>query len=173
VAPQRSHDAQRRLPGADDSGVLHAFVVRCHGPHGNERPPVAADDKQHCRSGQRSGVSWLETPCILPVQQPADVGMTRSGVRPHDYSQRRKGEYAIVKFSLQADLASLFTWNTKQVFVYVTAEWPSGQNDTNEAVIWDRIITAPSTDFLSELSAAAQTKLRRGARDRNMKQDSR
>jgi hypothetical protein len=99
--------------------------------------------------------------------------MKRSGVRPHDYSQRKKGEYAIVKFSLQADLASLFTWNTKQVFVYVTAEWPSGQNDTNEAVIWDRIITAPSTDYLSEMSAVAQRRLRKKTRDRTMGQDSR
>ncbi len=47
---------------------------------------------------------------------------------------------------------SLFTWNTKQVFVYVTAEWPApggaSSDATNQAVIWDSIITNPSADHL-------------------------
>ncbi|XXH00331.1 hypothetical protein Hte_006675 [Hypoxylon texense] len=90
--------------------------------------------------------------------------------RPHYYSTKKE-EYAIIKFSLDADLSSLFTWNTKQLFVYVTAEWPAppagvagdGANQTNKAVIWDAIITAPSADHLSNLGPAALRKLRRGA----------
>jgi len=36
----------------------------------------------------------------------------------------------------------LFNWNTKQVFIYVTAKWPSTIPGTpfNEAVVWDQII---------------------------------
>ncbi|SPQ21640.1 e102bd66-fe9f-4355-9039-2c45f458e9b5 [Thermothielavioides terrestris] len=88
--------------------------------------------------------------------------------RPHYYSSKKE-EYAIIRFSLDADLSSLFTWNTKQLFVYVTAEWPSaggsgsGQNATNQAVIWDSIITAPSADHLANLGPVAMKKLRRSA----------
>jgi signal peptidase complex subunit 3 len=44
-----------------------------------------------------------------------------------------------------ADLSSLFTWNTKQVFVYVTAVYPSHKPDAppSRAIIWDAIL--PST----------------------------
>ncbi|KAK4156451.1 hypothetical protein C8A00DRAFT_41028 [Chaetomidium leptoderma] len=88
--------------------------------------------------------------------------------RPHYYSSKKE-EYAIIKFSLDADLSSLFTWNTKQLFVYVTAEWPSvggsgsGQNATNQAVIWDSIITSPSADHLANLGPIAMKKLKRSA----------
>ena len=82
--------------------------------------------------------------------------------RPHYYSTKKE-EYAVIKFSLDADLSSLFTWNTKQLFVYVTAEWPSAANETNKAVIWDSIITSPSADHLSNLGPATLRKLRRSA----------
>ncbi|KAI0471088.1 signal peptidase 22 kDa subunit [Xylariaceae sp. FL0804] len=91
--------------------------------------------------------------------------------RPHYYSTKKE-EYAIIKFSLDADLSSLFTWNTKQLFVYVTAEWPAagagadddnGKNQTNSAVIWDSIITSPSADHLANLGPATLKKLRRSA----------
>ncbi|KAH6626421.1 signal peptidase subunit-domain-containing protein [Chaetomium sp. MPI-SDFR-AT-0129] len=94
--------------------------------------------------------------------------------RPHYYSSKKE-EYAIIKFSLDADLSSLFTWNTKQLFVYVTAEWPSaggssgsGQNATNQAVIWDSIITAPSSDHLANLGPVAMKKLRRSAEGKSI-----
>ncbi|KAI0598026.1 signal peptidase subunit-domain-containing protein [Biscogniauxia sp. FL1348] len=84
--------------------------------------------------------------------------------RPHYYSTKKE-EYAIIKFSLEADLSSLFTWNTKQVFVYVTAEWPSSSagatadGANNTAVIWDSIITSPSADHLSNMPPVALRRL--------------
>ena len=67
--------------------------------------------------------------------------------RPHYYSPKRE-EYAQIKFDLDADLSSLFTWNTKQVFVYVTVNYPSGADGAvSEAVIWDQIIHATQTPF--------------------------
>lgn len=58
---------------------------------------------------------------------------------------------------LVTDLSSLFTWNTKQVFVYVSAIYPpslsdpysSSKSDANfepasQAIIWDAILAAPS-----------------------------
>ena len=38
------------------------------------------------------------------------------------------------------DLTPLFNWNTKQLFVYVQAEYTSADGTENEVVIWDRII---------------------------------
>ncbi|KAK4179498.1 signal peptidase subunit-domain-containing protein [Triangularia setosa] len=82
-----------------------------------------------------------------------------------DYYSSKKEEYAIIKFTLDADLSSLFTWNTKQVFAYVTVEWPSAQsnNATNQAVIWDTIITAPSSDHLGNFSPSKLKRLRKSA----------
>lgn len=44
---------------------------------------------------------------------------------------------------IYADLTSLFHWNTKQIFLYITASYPSSSPSTippSEAVIWDAII---------------------------------
>ncbi|KAH7152262.1 signal peptidase subunit-domain-containing protein [Dactylonectria estremocensis] len=87
--------------------------------------------------------------------------------RPHYYSSKKE-EYAIIKFSLDADLSSLFTWNTKQLFVYVTAEWPGLGNATNEAVIWDSIITNPSADHLQNIGPVAMKKLKRSAEGKSI-----
>jgi signal peptidase complex subunit 3 len=89
--------------------------------------------------------------------------------RPHYYSTKKE-EYAIIKFSLDADLSDLFTWNTKQVFVYVTAEWPEGgsPNATNKAVIWDSIITSPSADHLTNLGPASKKKLIKSAKGKSI-----
>jgi Signal peptidase subunit len=67
--------------------------------------------------------------------------------RPHRYATERE-EYAQIRFDLDANLSPLFTWNTKQVFVYVTANYPSNsEGASSEAVIWDTIIPATSTPF--------------------------
>ncbi|KAI1342651.1 signal peptidase 22 kDa subunit [Xylariaceae sp. FL0016] len=92
--------------------------------------------------------------------------------RPHYYSSKKE-EYAIIKFSLDADLSSLFTWNTKQLFVYITAEWPAppigdSMNQTNKAVIWDQIITSPSADHLANLGPVAMKKLRKSAEGKSI-----
>ncbi|KKA29052.1 hypothetical protein TD95_002178 [Thielaviopsis punctulata] len=84
------------------------------------------------------------------------------------YHSTKKTDLASIRFTLDADLSSLFTWNTKQVFVYVTAEWdaPATKNTPaghNTAVIWDQIITAPSSDFLSNFGPATMKKLKRSA----------
>ncbi|KGQ05933.1 Signal peptidase complex subunit SPC3 [Beauveria bassiana D1-5] len=82
--------------------------------------------------------------------------------RSHYYSTKKE-EYAVIRFSLDADLSSLFTWNTKNLFVYVTADWPGADNTTNSAVIWDSIITNPSADHLLNIGPATLKKLRKSS----------
>ncbi|KAL8929461.1 MAG: hypothetical protein Q9208_001130 [Pyrenodesmia sp. 3 TL-2023] len=73
--------------------------------------------------------------------------------RPN-YSSNKKQEYALIRFDLDADLTSLFNWNTKQIFVWVTVAYPSKRPNEplSQAIIWDAIISSesqknPSTPF--------------------------
>ncbi|KAK3905317.1 hypothetical protein C8A05DRAFT_41706 [Staphylotrichum tortipilum] len=113
----------------------------------------------------------LRTPSV-GVLKTTNVQVVRG--RPHYYSSKKE-EYAIIKFSLDADLSSLFTWNTKSLFVYVTAEWPSAGASSsadgapnNQAVIWDSIITAPSADHLANIGPVAMKKLKRSAQGKSI-----
>ncbi|CAO2821880.1 signal peptidase complex subunit 3B-like [Amaranthus tricolor] len=48
-------------------------------------------------------------------------------------------EVAMV-LNISADLQSLFTWNTKQVFAFVAAEYETTKNALNQLSLWDSII---------------------------------
>lgn len=74
----------------------------------------------------------------------------------------------MIRFSLEADLSSLFTWNTKNLFVYVTADWPGADKTTNSAVIWDSIITNPSADHLLNIGPTTLKKLRRSSEGKSI-----
>lgn len=56
---------------------------------------------------------------------------------------RKPKENSKIQFDLDADLSPLFNWNTKQVFVYLTAEY-EGKSDgsSNKVTYWDKIITS-------------------------------
>lgn len=95
--------------------------------------------------------SVLPYPALIEYPS-ASVGISKIEVvkgRPH-YSSTKREEYAQIRFDLDADLTSLFTWNTKQLFVYVTANYPSGGGGMSEAVIWDQIIPATSSPYSLE-----------------------
>ncbi|GFP93998.1 signal peptidase complex subunit 3a [Phtheirospermum japonicum] len=42
--------------------------------------------------------------------------------------------------NISANLESLFTWNTKQVFVFLAAEYETPKNMLNQVSLWDSII---------------------------------
>lgn len=68
--------------------------------------------------------------------------------RPHYYSSKRE-EYANIRFDLDTDLTSLFNWNTKQVFLYLKAVYPSllPSEPPSEAIIWDAILASKSAPW--------------------------
>ncbi|PIA39724.1 hypothetical protein AQUCO_02600282v1 [Aquilegia coerulea] len=43
-------------------------------------------------------------------------------------------------FNISMDLQSAFTWNTKQVFVFVATEYDTDKNSLNQISLWDHII---------------------------------
>lgn len=62
---------------------------------------------------------------------------------------RKPKENSKIQFDLDADLTSLFNWNTKQVFVYLTAEYPGKSNgSSNKITYWDKIITSKDNAVL-------------------------
>ncbi|KAI8622007.1 signal peptidase 22kDa subunit [Chytriomyces sp. MP71] len=50
-------------------------------------------------------------------------------------------EIATVHFDLNADLSPLFNWNTKQLFVFLVAEYSTPSHAHNQVTLWDDIIT--------------------------------
>ncbi|KAJ2916629.1 hypothetical protein MD484_g3789, partial [Candolleomyces efflorescens] len=55
------------------------------------------------------------------------------------YATKRQ-DLTFVDFNITADFSPLFNWNTKQIFLYLQAEYNSTVGVKNEVVIWDRII---------------------------------
>lgn len=47
---------------------------------------------------------------------------------------------AQLSMALQADMRSVFSWNTKQIFMFVQAEYATEDNRRNQVSVWDRII---------------------------------
>ncbi|KAL8870398.1 MAG: hypothetical protein Q9174_003551 [Haloplaca sp. 1 TL-2023] len=93
---------------------------------------------------------------VIPQAPSADIQLRNVQVvkgRPN-YHSTKKEEYAHIRFDLDADLTSLFNWNTKQLFVWLTATYPprTPTEAPSQAVIWDAIINSesqknPSTPF--------------------------
>lgn len=60
----------------------------------------------------------------------------------------KKQDMAFVHFNITADLTPLFHWNTKQLFLYLEAEYANAQGVKNEVVIWDRIVRRKEDAFI-------------------------
>ncbi|XP_021743380.1 signal peptidase complex subunit 3B-like [Chenopodium quinoa] len=62
-------------------------------------------------------------------------------VNIHRFQKLSSGndEVAMV-LNISADLQSLFTWNTKQVFAFVAAEYETKKHVLNQLSLWDTII---------------------------------
>jgi len=84
-------------------------------------------------------LNFLSAKFLLQIDTP-NITLELSRIdklRKHVHSE---SDQALIIFKLEADLAPLFNWNTKQLFVYITAEYQTSANKLNEVVIWDKII---------------------------------
>ena len=143
--------------------LLHNRLLRHCSLNRSIRSPRASNTQRSCHRERCSSV-FPSSPSQTPNPHLQQANRVRG--RPHYYSTKKE-EYAHIRFSLSADFSSLFTWNTKQIFVYVSATWPS-TNTTNEAVIWDTIITSPSADHLQNIGPAAMKKLIKSAKGKSI-----
>ncbi|CAG8769537.1 27979_t:CDS:2, partial [Racocetra persica] len=85
------------------------------------------------------GAIALVTP-FLPSSPSAQINIKNIQVISYDYMSQGESEFAFVKLNLDADLTSLFNWNTKQLFVSVIAEYETKSHNINQVVLWDSII---------------------------------
>jgi len=69
---------------------------------------------------------------------------------------RRSRDIAFVNFNVTADLTPLFHWNTKQLFVYLSAEYTNKEGTKNDVVIWDKILHRED----AEINVLSHTKYR-------------
>eukprot|EP00210_Caulerpa_lentillifera_P009263 g8828.t1 len=53
---------------------------------------------------------------------------------------RKDSDQTKLSMLLDMDLTSVFSWNTKQLFVFVQAEYETKPNQLNQVVLWDKII---------------------------------
>ncbi|KAG0260858.1 hypothetical protein BG011_001568 [Mortierella polycephala] len=60
-----------------------------------------------------------------------------------DY-KTRDNQFANTVMQIDADLSSLFHWNTKQLFIYAVAEYSTPTHSKNQIVLWDSIIKRKS-----------------------------
>ncbi|KAK7440376.1 Signal peptidase complex subunit [Stygiomarasmius scandens] len=79
---------------------------------------------------------------VFSADPKGDLSIASVKVYPaksHRYP-RKKLEMGFVDFNITADLTPLFNWNTKQLFLYLEAEYQNTKGVNNTVVIWDRIV---------------------------------
>lgn len=67
------------------------------------------------------------------------LGISSKNVPDYSASRERK-DLGFLTFDLQTDLTSLFNWNVKELFLYLTAEYKTKDNELNQVVLWDKIL---------------------------------
>uniref|UniRef100_T1JM89 Signal peptidase complex subunit 3 n=1 Tax=Strigamia maritima TaxID=126957 RepID=T1JM89_STRMM len=67
---------------------------------------------------------------------------------PDFSASREKNDLGFITFDLHSDLGPLFNWNTKQLFLYLTAEYKTENNKLNQVVLWDKIIQRGENSLL-------------------------
>lgn len=62
---------------------------------------------------------------------------------------REKNDLGALRFDMNSDLTPLFNWNTKQLFLYLVAEYETTNNKVNQVVLWDKIIRRGEASVVS------------------------
>lgn len=86
---------------------------------------------------------FLTTYTVLPRNEPDILYSVSKQVVKHvrDFTAiRAKNDLGFLKFDIETDLEPLFNWNVKQLFLFLTAEYETGENKLNQVVLWDKII---------------------------------
>ncbi|MBW0492312.1 hypothetical protein O181_032027 [Austropuccinia psidii MF-1] len=85
-------------------------------------------------------VSWFENPVLKPARVEVSEVEVLWGHDKRDYYDRKDRQWTNIRFGLEADFRPLFTYNTKQIFVFLLATYSTPEFPFNEVVLWDRII---------------------------------
>ena len=69
-----------------------------------------------------------------------DVHVELAKIEGLTVDRRTGNDYVTVGVMLDADLRSAFSWNTKQLFLYVQVEYETARNHINQIILWDDIL---------------------------------
>lgn len=96
----------------------------------------------------------------------------------HKFGQIRRGiraakfEEAVYEYNLDVDLSEEFHWNTKEIFLWLEAEYIDKKNNVNSVSMWDNIIRSKD-DSLFTINTLKQKyqfwDFQLGLRDNNVK----
>lgn len=93
-------------------------------------------------------ISFIRHEYISPSRPTGSIKVVENFVNdvvvahPMQHISTRQLERAVVRMDIDADFTDCFDWNTKQVFVYVVAEYATADHPRNEATLYDTIITS-------------------------------
>uniref|UniRef100_A0A061R218 Signal peptidase complex subunit 3 n=1 Tax=Tetraselmis sp. GSL018 TaxID=582737 RepID=A0A061R218_9CHLO len=65
------------------------------------------------------------------------------------YNTPSGNDEAYVVMDLQADLRSVFSWNTKQLFLFINVEYETNKNQLNQVVVFDKIVQTRESAVIS------------------------
>lgn len=105
-------------------------------------------------------LSYLRHEFLWPATPTGNITIVETRVddvmmaHPQMHTATMQVERAIVLFDLDADFTDCFDWNTKQVFVYVVAEYAAPGFPENHVTLYDHILTSASDAKLSLRRAA-------------------
>ncbi|CAH7666481.1 signal peptidase complex subunit 3 [Phakopsora pachyrhizi] len=98
-------------------------------------------------------ISFIQRPSIQPARIEISDIETLWGHDKRDHYDRKDREWTNIRFDIEADLRPLFNYNTKQIFVFLSAKFGTDNFPNNEVILWDRIIKS-SKDAKINLTGA-------------------
>lgn len=67
--------------------------------------------------------------------------------RMNDYNMpnAKDNDLGLVQFNLDADFEDCFDWNVKQLYIYITANYKTSDNEMNQIILWDHVLDREDT----------------------------
>jgi len=97
-----------------------------------------------------SGVAMASLTEVLHKSHPQ---VSASVVQVDGLVAERRNDRAWIVLDIDADLRSIFNWNTKQVYMYVTVDFSTKRNWLNRVTVFDRIAESASAAHIKEPKA--------------------
>ncbi len=104
--------------------------------------------------------SYLRHEYLFPSQPTGTITVVENRVdnvimaHPQLHSSTQVVQRGVLLLDIDADFTDCFDWNTKQVFVYVVAEYSTKTHPVNQATLYDHIITSKDNAILQLRRAA-------------------
>merc|ERR1711994_95215 len=79
---------------------------------------------------------------FLNMTYPAEIKLNKLQIKNIQEFETRssRNDVASMTFDVSFNSNPLWNWNTKQLYLYLIAEYSTSRNDLNQVVIWDKIV---------------------------------